>query len=44
MEEGEYYIGQFKNGLRNGKGTDYYQNGDILYDGDFVDDKREGNG
>jgi len=41
---GEYYIGQFLNGLRNGKGIEYYKNGNIKYDGDFVKDKAEGNG
>ena len=41
---GSYYIGQYKNGKRNGKGKIYYPNGNIKYDGDFVDDKREGNG
>ena len=43
-EDGEYYIGQFKNGLRHGKGTMYYSNGNIMYEGDWVNDKREGNG
>ena len=41
---GNYYIGQFKNGLRNGKGTEYYKNGNIKYEGDFIDGIREGNG
>ena len=40
----EYYEGQFKNGLRNGKGILYYSNGNIIYEGDFVNDKFEGNG
>ena len=43
-ENGEYYIGQFKNNLRNGKGTEYYSNGKIKYEGDFVNDEYEGNG
>ena len=43
-ENDEYYIGQFKNGLKNGKGIEYYPNGNIKYDGEFVDDKYEGNG
>ena len=43
-ENGEYYIGQWKNGLRNGKGTYYYSNGNIKYDGDWINDKYEGNG
>ena len=28
-EDGRYYIGQLKNGLRNGKGIEYYSNGNI---------------
>ena len=42
--DGSYFIGQFKNNLRNGKGIEYYKNGNIFYDGDFIDNKREGNG
>ena len=38
-ENDEYYIGQFLNGLRYGKGTDYYKNGSIKYEGDFVNDE-----
>ena len=38
-ENGEYYIGEFKNGLRNCKGKEYYKNGNIKYDGEFVNDK-----
>ena len=32
------------NGLRHGKGKDYYKNGSIKYEGDFVNGKFEGNG
>ena len=32
------------NGLAHGKGTVYNKNGSILYEGDFVNDKFEGNG
>ena len=39
-----YYIGEFKYGLRNGKGIIYNKNRDIIYDGDFVNDNAEGNG
>ena len=42
-KDGEYYIGQWKNGLSHGKGTVCYSNGD-KYEGDWVNDKREGNG
>ena len=43
-ENGNYYIGQFKNGIRSGRGTMFYSSGKILYDGDFINDKYEGNG
>ena len=43
-ENDEYYIGLFKNGLKNGEGIEYYQNGNIKYEGEFVDDKFEGKG
>ena len=36
-----YYIGQFKNGLKHGKGTYYYSNGKIMYEGDWINDKPE---
>ena len=39
LEDGKYNIGQYKNGLRNGKGTMYYANGKIKYKGDWIDDK-----
>ena len=34
-EDGRYYIGEWKKGLRNGKGTMYYKNGSIQYIGEF---------
>ena len=40
----KYYIGEFKNNLPNGKGIKYYKNGNILYDGNFINGKPEGNG
>ena len=43
-EDGKYYIGQLKNNIPNGKGIKYYSNGNIMYDGDFVNGKFEGNG
>ena len=43
-ENGEYYIGQCKNGLKHGKGLIYCSNGNIKYDGDYINDKREGIG
>ena len=36
-EDGEYYIGQFKNGVRShGKGEEYYSNGSIKYEGHSI--------
>ena len=43
-EDGSYYIGQIKNGLPDGKGKDYYCDGKVKYEGDFIEGKREGNG
>ena len=43
-EDGEYYIGQFKNGVANGKGIIYYSNGNIRYEGDWIIGKKEGYG
>ena len=40
LEDGQYYIGQFKNGLKNGKGIEYYSNGSIKYEGEFENDKK----
>ena len=37
-------MGQFKNYLPHGKGIKYYSNGNILYKGNFINDKFEGNG
>ena len=42
--EYEQYIGDRKNGLKNGRGTLYYRNNQIKYVGDFVNDKFEGQG
>ena len=38
FENGEYYIGEFKNGLRNGKGILFYKNERLIDFGDFVGD------
>ena len=43
-EDGKYYLGQFKNNLPNGKGIKYNSNGNIMYEGDFINGKYEGNG
>ena len=43
-EDGEYYVGQFKNNLPNGKGISYYSNNKIKYEGDYINGKFDGNG
>ena len=43
-DDGKYYLGQFKNNLPHGKGIKYYLNGNILYEGDFINGKFEGYG
>ena len=43
-EDGTFYIGQYQNNLPNGKGTFYYPNGNICYEGDFFNGFREGFG
>ena len=43
-EDGNYYIGQFKDNLRNGKGIYYNKNGNIIYEGDWINSKAEGIG
>ena len=42
-EGGDKYIGQMKNGFRNGKGIYYYKNG-AKYEGDFRNGLAEGKG
>ena len=43
-EDGRYYIGEWRNGLRNGKGIIYYNNNTIEYEGDFLNDQFSGSG
>ena len=38
-DDGAYFIGEYKNGLRNGKGIEYYSNGNIKYDGEWINDE-----
>ena len=38
-EDGEYYIGQYKNNLKHGKGTKYYSNGNIKQKGNWINDQ-----
>ena len=42
-ENGDKYEGDWKNGLKEGKGVYYYKNGN-RYEGDYQNDKREGKG
>ena len=43
-DDDKYYIGEFKNNLPNGKGIKYYSNGNILFEGNFINGKFDGNG
>ena len=43
-ENGNYYIGQILNDKEYGQGKVCDKNGNIIYDGDFVNGKKEGNG
>ena len=38
-KNGNYYIGQWKNGLRNGEGTMFSPNGDIKKKGNWINDE-----
>ena len=42
-ESGEYYIGQFKNNFKHGKGTLYLPNGKIKQEGKWFYDIFNGN-
>ena len=44
VENGIYYIGQWKNGIRHGQGTLYNKDNSIIYEGDFENDKYNGKG
>ena len=41
--ETDFYKGQFKDNLRNGKGK-HYENNKLVYEGDFKDDTYDGKG
>ena len=43
-DDGAYYIGECKDIFCHGKGIIYAQDGKMIYEGDFKDDKYEGNG
>ena len=39
FENGDCYIGKFKYGLREGKGIQFFSDGNIEFEGEFVNDK-----
>ena len=41
---GNFYSGEWKNGKKHGKGNIKSKNNVALYEGDFIDDKFNGNG
>ena len=43
-ENGDYYVGQSLNGKKHGKGVILDINGNTIYEGDFANDEKEGNG
>ena len=43
-ENGDYYVGQSLKGIKHGKGKIYYSDGNIKYEGEFVNGKKEGRG
>jgi len=44
LENGKFYNGDMKDGLKCGKGIEYDKNENIIYNGEFVNDKYEGQG
>ena len=44
LENGNFYNGDMKDGLKCGKGIEYDKNENIIYNGEFVNDKYEGQG
>ena len=44
FDTGDFYVGEFKNGLREGNGTLYYKNKKMQYKGKWKNDKRNGSG
>ena len=34
------YVGEYKNGKRNGKGKEYQENGEIIFEGEYLDGNR----
>ena len=39
LDDSKYYIGEYNNNLPNGKGIKYYSDGNILYEGNFINGK-----
>ncbi len=37
-----FFEGEYKNGIRNGKGREYDKDGEIKFEGDFVNGECEG--
>ena len=35
-KDGDYYISELKNGIWNGKGKLYDKNGNLIYEGEFI--------
>ena len=44
FENGDYFIGNFSNGLREGQGNQYYENKKLQYEGSWKSDMRNGHG
>ena len=44
FNNGEKYVGEVRNGLRQGKGSFYTANGDRYVDCDWIEDKQSGKG
>ena len=38
------FVGEYLNGLKNGKGKQYYSNGELMYEGEFKNGFRNGKG
>jgi hypothetical protein len=41
LENGNFYNGDMKDGLKYGKGIEYDKNENIIYNGEFINDKYE---
>lgn len=43
-KNGRYFIGNYKNGFREGNGIIYYPDGKVMFESNYVEDRREGPG